>query len=133
MPSRRLERLMWADACEMLDRAERLHRQFYRPGPSATTPNWEPPVDVYQWPEGILLVVALPGVEVESIEVQLADRHLTVHARRRFPDAVPGLTVQRLEIPFGHFERRLILPEGRYTLQQRQWIDGCLHLDLRLA
>ena len=40
---------MWSEAFEMLDQAERLHRQFF--GPSLSTSGnvaWEPPVDVFE-------------------------------------------------------------------------------------
>ena len=40
---------MWAEACEMLTRAERLHRQFFQPARGgAQTPTWEPPADVVE-------------------------------------------------------------------------------------
>ena len=40
---------MWAEACAMIERAEQLHRQFFRPGLArAPAANWEPPVDVFE-------------------------------------------------------------------------------------
>jgi hypothetical protein len=41
---------MWADACEMLARAERLHRQFFEPGRATASrlPVWQPPADVLE-------------------------------------------------------------------------------------
>ena len=40
---------MWSEACEMLARAERLHRDFFRPTRSAgQLPSWEPPDDVLE-------------------------------------------------------------------------------------
>lgn len=133
MPSRDLERLMWGEACALLDRAERLHRQFYRPAPPSRTPNWEPPVDLYRGPQGVWLVIALPGVEDASIEIRLAGNELRVRAERRLPATLHEAAMERLEIPFGRFERQLLLPAGRYVLAQREWRDGCLHLDLRHA
>lgn len=131
MPSRDLSRLMWAEACELLDRAERLHRQFYRPSRSASLPNWEPPVDLYHYPGGLWLIVALPGADGDSIEVYTETEALLVRAERPLPTAAAGASMQRLEIPFGHFERRVPLPPGQYRMARREWRDGCLYLDLR--
>jgi len=47
---------MWSEACEMLARAERLHRELFRPTAApAQLPAWEPPVDILEtefevWP-----------------------------------------------------------------------------------
>ncbi len=133
MPSRDLERLMWAEACEMLNRAERLQRQFFRPGRGSTLPLWEPPVDVYQTAEGLWLVVALPGADPDSIDVSVEGRDLVVRAERRLPNEAHAGSVQRLEIPHGRFERRLPLPAGSYRLEERDWMDGCLYLGLRFV
>ena len=38
---------MWAEACEMLEQAQRLQRQFFRFGQAVEAqPRWEPPVDI---------------------------------------------------------------------------------------
>lgn len=133
MPSRDLERLMWAEACEMLDRAERLHRQFFRPGRRSHVPTWEPPIDLYQTTDGLWLVVAIPGADPDSIDVRVEDTDLVVRAVRRLPPAAHTGSVHRLEIPHGRFERRLPLPAGTYKLQERDWLDGCLYLGLHFA
>lgn len=133
MPSRDLERLMWAEACEMLDRAERLQRQFFRPGRRSQVVTWEPPIDLYQTSEGLWLVVAMPGADPDSIDVAVEDTDLVIRAERRLPPAAHAGSVHRLEIPHGRFERRLPLPSGTYQLQERDWLDGCLYLGLQVA
>lgn len=38
---------MWAEACEILEQAQRLQRQFFRFGRAVEAqPRWEPPVDI---------------------------------------------------------------------------------------
>ncbi|UEX79827.1 Hsp20/alpha crystallin family protein [Spiribacter halobius] len=133
MTSRDLERLMWADACEMLDRAERLRRQFFRPASGAATSVWEPPVDVYQSADTVWLVVAMPGVSPEAIEVSVRGSELVVSGERALPAVARAGSVRRLEIPHGRFERRLTLPPGTYRLAERYWEDGCLFLGLQIA
>lgn len=133
MPSRDLERLMWAQACEMLDRAERLQRSFFRPGSSQGPATWEPPVDLYEAADGFWLVVAMPGVDPASVDVLVEQNVLVVRAYRPLPPAAHAGAVLRLEIPQGRFERRLPLPPGDYVLQEREWLNGCLYLGLRYA
>ena len=40
---------MWTEAVDLMDRAERMHRQFFRMATRGAPerPRWEPPVDVY--------------------------------------------------------------------------------------
>jgi HSP20 family protein len=51
---------MWSEACEMLARAERLHRASPLVA-AARQPAWEPPVDVLETEREVLVHVALPG------------------------------------------------------------------------
>lgn len=133
MPSRDLEQLMWAEACETLDRAERLQRQFFRPGHGTRLPVWEPPVDLYETPDGLWLVVAMPGADASSIDVTVEGANLIVRGERQLPRAAHAGVIHRVEIPHGRFERRLPLPAGSYRLTERDWRDGCLYLGLRFA
>ena len=56
----------------MLARAERMHRQFFQPVRSVSRlPAWEPPADVLESAEDVLVVVALPGVKPEAVEVAI--------------------------------------------------------------
>ena len=63
---------MWSEAIEMLDRAERLHREMFRPARAGSrVPTWEPPVDVMETESAVIVLVALPGVEPGRIDVSL--------------------------------------------------------------
>jgi HSP20 family protein len=121
--------LMWTRACELIDRAERLQRQFFQP---ATAPirelSWEPPVDITETDSEVLITVALPGVERGSVKVTVdADRVLVVAFRG--PSSMPrGSLVHRLEIPYGKFERQIIFPATRLQLDHSEFANGCLVL-----
>ncbi len=45
--------------------------------------------------------------------------------------AGPRRKVHRLEIPYGHFERRVPLPQSALAAGARELVDGCLILRLR--
>jgi HSP20 family molecular chaperone IbpA len=118
---------MWSEACEMLARAERLHRDFFRP---TTLPVWEPPVDILETEHEILVIVALPGVPGASIEAVIEEGSLVVGGTRTLPAELRIATIHRLELPQGRFQRRLPLPPGRYSAVHRAVADGCLLVKL---
>lgn len=122
-----LEGWMWAEACTMLDRAERLQRQFFQPGGSGGA--WQPPLDVFETESAIFLNLALPGVDAESIEVLYHQNGVVVRGERRLAAAADAV-IHRLELPYGRFERRIVLRPGRFELRLQQLRDGCLTIVL---
>lgn len=122
---------MWVEACELLEEAERLQRRFFRPGVAALRPAWEPPVDVFETGDDLWIVVALPGVAPDDVSIVAEDGALTVAGERLLPRESRGGMIHRVEIPHGHFERRISLPRGRFELGDRHLRDGCLTLKLR--
>ena len=132
MPSRNPTDLMWAQACDLIEQAERMHRQFFRLTASARPHAvWEPPVDVFEDEREVVIVVALPGVPPERIEVSTESATLVVRAERPLPFAGSRRAVRRLEIPYGYFERRIPLPDARLEAGTRESDDGCLIVRLR--
>ena len=131
MRSRDPRAWMWDEALELLHSAERLQRQFFRVGEAQGTPCWEPPVDVYEHGDVLRLLVALPGVAPQQLEVVLAEASIMVRGERSLPAQARGAAIHRLEIPYGQFERRIPLPEGRFELIDRRLEHGCLVLELR--
>ncbi len=132
MRSRNPTGWMWAQACDLLDQAEQMHRQFFRLAASGhTRAVWEPPVDVFEDEREILIIVALPGVAAERVEVSAETGALLVRAERRIPGAGTQRVVRRLEIPHGYFERRIPLPAVKFETATREFSDGCLIVQLR--
>ena len=122
---------MWAQACELLDRADRMQRQFVRyVGPGADAAVWEPPVDIQETTEGLQFVFALPGVSPEHIEVSLESNALTVNALRAPRLGSSDSVVRRLEIPHGRFVRRIALAGARFRLGETRYLNGCLEVRL---
>ena len=124
-----LEALMWAEACEAMERAERLQRQFFHRGPA--TPHWEAPVDIYETDQALTILLAMPGVEFDSIKVALTGGVLTVSGERSWPAELTHARILRMEIPHGHFQRRIELPPEPFELTGRHLANGCLMLHLR--
>ena len=123
---------MWAQACDMIDQAERMHRRFFRlSAPSRQQAQWEPPVDIFEDEAEVVVVVALPGVPAERVEVTTEAGELVVRAESRLPFAGTRRVVRRLEIPYGYFERRIRLPQPGLLAGTREVVNGCLILRLR--
>jgi HSP20 family molecular chaperone IbpA len=122
---------MWSEACEMLARADRLHREFFRPVRSVTlVPTWEPPVDILETEREVLVLVALPGVDPERVEVAIEGDELVVVGTRVLPPELRTAMIHRLELPQGRFARRVRLPAGRYSDVRRTTVHGCLAVTL---
>ena len=125
---------MWSEACEMLARAERMHRELFRPSaPQARVPAWEPPVDILETEFEVLALVALPGVDPDSVEAVIDNGELVIGGARTYPPALRTAVIHRMELPQGRFYRRLRLPAGRYSGVRRAVSDGCLVITLQKA
>src|SRR4249919_891355 len=94
-------RWMWSEACEMVARAERMHRQFFQPVRSLSgQPAWEPPpADMLQSERDVLVVVALPGVKPDEVEVAIDGGDLVVAGTRTLPAELASAVIHRLELP----------------------------------
>jgi HSP20 family molecular chaperone IbpA len=123
---------MWSEACEMLARAERMHREMFRPsGTQARQPAWEPPVDVLENEQEVLALIALPGVNIEDAQVVIEDGDLVIAGARVLPAELRTAIIHRLELPQGRFYRRVRLPAGRYSGVRRSAAAGCLMITLQ--
>lgn len=133
MRSRDPRAWMWTEACELLDEAEKLHRQYFVPARARSKePTWEPPVDVLETDHELSIVAALPGVAPEQLKVVIEGGTLIVTGLRPMPgQASRAAMIRRLEIPYGRFERRIALPPGHFEIGRRDLAHGCLTLTLR--
>jgi HSP20 family protein len=122
---------MWSEACDMLARADRMHREFFRPARARMA--WEPPVDVLETEREVLVFMALPGVEPERVEAGIDGSDLVVSGSRVLPAALRTAVIHRLELPQGRFERRVRLPAGRYSSVRHAMTNGCLLITLEKA
>ncbi|MCU0839518.1 MAG: Hsp20/alpha crystallin family protein [Rhodospirillales bacterium] len=116
----------------MLDRAERLQREFFQLSVERERgPAWQPPIDVIETEHEVAVVVALPGVRPHDVAVAVEDGTLVISAVRSLPRAGSGSVIRRLEIPYGRFERRVVLDGETLRLDRRDFANGCLMLTFR--
>jgi HSP20 family protein len=122
---------MLSEAIDSLARAERLRRQFFglqsTAGPAEAC--WEPPIDVLETDKELLILVALPGVDPDKVEAVIDDGLLIIGGHRTLPPELRNARIHRLELPQGRFERRIVLPAGRFAVS-RFAVNGCVVLRL---
>jgi HSP20 family molecular chaperone IbpA len=69
-----------------------------------------PPIDIYESDEGLVLHADLPGVSVETLELQVQDNKLTLFGRVSLPTP-PEARLVHGEYHVGDFLRSFILSE----------------------
>ena len=89
------------------------------PTPAATEPAappagdralFTPPIDIYESPEGLVLIADLPGVSVKTLELQVQNNKLTLLGRVKNPIPLNARLVHK-EYEEGDFLRSFILSE----------------------
>ncbi len=97
MTTRNSSAWMWHDACLILDRAERMQREFFRLGVERRpVPTWQPPVDILESDSELMIIVALPGVKSRDLDVRVDGDTLIIAAVRSLP-ATDASVIRRLE------------------------------------
>ena len=140
MAEREWDLLIWQRASDLLQQAERIHRNFLQVAAGARyrashgrTPSWEPPVNVVETDESLWVISALPGVAVDRVNVRLEGCELVIAGERPLPRCCDDGELKIWEIPLGRFERRLRLVRGDHPLSigEISLQDGLLIIELR--
>ncbi len=78
--------------------------------PAELTGNWSPTVDVYEDAERYVLVVELPGLSKDDVQIELKENVLTLKGERKFEEQYKDQTCHRMERAYGQFIRSFSLP-----------------------
>ncbi len=92
---------------------------------------WAPNTDVYETPEGLVVKMEIAGIEKDDLEITLNDRLLLVRGHRKDPCRQKRCSFRQMEIDYGPFERRIIIPrsvDGKRVRAQFQ--NGFLQIEL---
>ena len=103
--------------------------------PSAAEPRmlFNPPIDIYETPDGLVLYADLPGVTADGLDLQVQDNRLTLFGRVQQKDQAPvGMIHQEYHV--GDFLRSFILSdEVDHDQIQAKLSNGVLRVDLPRA
>jgi HSP20 family protein len=76
---------------------------------------WTPPLDVFETPEKVNVLVELPGMSASDVEITVEDNVLTLQGDRPFYQGASEEAFHRIERRFGPFRRRIALPKQSDT------------------
>ncbi len=132
--------IVWRRANDLLQQAERIHRNFLQIAAASRhraqhgrTPSWEPPVNVVETGKSVWVISALAGIAVDRIDVRLDGRDLVIAGERPLPECCHDGELKLWEIPLGRFERRVTLVGGAnpLSLEKISFQDGLVIIELR--
>lgn len=89
------------------------NRSEHEPADEAREPQrfvFTPPIDIYETEEGLVLHADLPGVSIDTLELQVQDNKLTLFGRVARLDPAEGDILHR-EYEVGDFLRSFILSD----------------------
>ena len=122
----------------MMTVRDEMHRRFHETfgqvrgdGAAEVPGTWEPPVDMYETDDALVLQVELPGVSKDAVNVELHEHTLRLSGERTREPAVTGGQYHREEGRYGAFQRAFRMPtivdEAKI---QATYNDGVLALRL---
>lgn len=94
---------------QMDDLVERLLR---RPTPALYQRAWAPRLDIYETEDEFYVVAELADVDPSDVTIEIESEEVALTGRRAPSSPPEGAECLQLEVPFGEFERRLILPSA---------------------
>src|SRR3990172_1125349 len=103
---------IFSDFERIRERMEQAWRQVLGPpgSPRFGTPLIEPSVDVYETEEEVVVVVEIPGISEEEVEIMVDGRRLVLSGERKPGAAEQKRLYSQMEICHGPFRRELLLP-----------------------
>lgn len=91
----------------------------------------EPPLDVLETEEALVVLAEVPGVEPEQLKLEVHDRALRLRATKGGGAAAPDARFHRVECSRGEFERHIHLPRGFEPARARAVLrDGLLRIEI---
>src|SRR4051794_370667 len=92
------------------------------PGEDIKEGIWQPPVDIYETSDSIIIKAELPDVDQKDIDVHIEENTLTLRGERKHESEVKKENYHRIERFFGTFQRSFSLPA---TIQQDKVTATC--------
>lgn len=83
---------------------------------------WQPPVDIYEDEDSVVIKAELPDVDQKDIEVKIENNTLLLRGERRHDANVKKENYHRIERYYGTFQRTFSLPN---TIDQEKVKANC--------
>lgn len=82
------------------------HKAMFSMGKSS----WDPPTDIYETKDAIIIKMEIAGVREEDLDIVLKDNTLVIRGWRAEDDSPDKEHFHLMELHYGSFERAFILP-----------------------
>lgn len=134
--------MRWDPFKDMLSLQERMNRLFdesfgrFSKGvpEAAAVGTWAPTVDVFETKDAIVVKADLPGVNKDSIKIEIKDNIMLLHGERKEEKEVKEENYYRFERVFGRFERSFGLPATvDKSKVKAKYKDGVLEISIPKA
>lgn len=83
---------------------------------------WQPPVDIYEDEDSVIIKAELPDIDQKDIEVKIEDSTLTLRGERKQDEKLKRENFHRMERFYGTFQRSFTLP---HTIDQEKVKANC--------
>jgi HSP20 family protein len=126
----------WDPFKDLLSLQERMNQLFEeslarRSGLRPQVEQWQPPVDIVDTADAVILTAELPGLEIHEITLEVANRYLTLRGDRLFSHGCGSEHYYQLERVYGKFERVFPLPDEVDSSRIKAALrDGVLEITL---
>jgi HSP20 family protein len=131
----------WDPVRDLLTLQERMNRLFEeslsrgRPHePALDSSSWSPLADVYETPDSFVVLMEIPGLSEEDVEVDVDADQITLRGERHMTAQARPDSFHRMERSYGPFSRTFRFgAEVEPAQVKAQFRDGLLRLDLPKA
>ena len=126
----------WQDMAGMRNRLRQLFEAPFDPDFFPLNVGWNPPVEITETDNEIMLTAELPGMTKDNVEISLEDNVLTLRGEKKeeWTEDVKERRLHVFERTYGAFQRSFTLP--REVDAEKVWADftnGVLTLHLPKA
>jgi HSP20 family protein len=83
---------------------------------------WQPPVDIYEDDDAVVIKAELPDIEQKDIDVKIENNTLILRGERKHDASVKKENYHRIERYYGPFQRTFALPA---TIEQEKVKASC--------
>ena len=123
------------DVAALQERINRIFNESFGrsrdPDDEVSLYDWNPPVDIYETTDGIVLKIELPGVNKEDVSVEIKDNVLTLKGERLLDPKIKDENYYRKERSFGKFHRSCSLQDPiKSNLIKALFKDGVLTIEV---
>jgi HSP20 family protein len=102
--------------------------------PAIDSSTWSPLADVYETPESFVVLMEIPGLSEEDVDVEVEADQITLRGERRMTPQARPESFHRMERSYGHFSRTFRFgAEVEPGEVKAHFRDGLLRLDLPKA